>query len=517
MSVWLVYVLPGMEAEANIDDIEQQVRCILASCSPGAADWLRFDIEQLRPTPALTVTLHSSEARKFLPEIRKIKNVGVAHHTDPPPSFEGGKAGEAAAKLTTGSKPGRLHRSSPSIHPEQSSSPSRSCHKQGTSHQQLLSNSVSQGSCEPHYLTSPPGALKQTASSETESSQPCRLFALPQELQDLIFDLAYPAEPDGTFYINREDWCMAQRWLLSPGNGYEAKPFPAPKVASLMVSKRFFVAAAKAWVRHQTCGPEKQFSTFGPPLPLQKFTQGIVPAFVEQLLLGYTFRWSHVCTEYRIAELPNLKSLKLILICGAVGALEVLWSRELDDADFATVARDGLWPLLDELGVLGRLQEILVECRPPPSPSKIGCSCSRSNHSHRDEGLETAYAEAVAMWTSNVKAFELYLNSCIAGDRAVTAERRPERTGYEGSALEPLYLRSQVCWGTHSQQVEEKLRRSRLLEGYRRRQRLERKIRRRCFGIIVLIGLLATVLLVGGLHVAIATGKLLLGRGANVW
>jgi hypothetical protein len=77
---------------------------------------------------------------------------------------------------------------------------------------------------------------------------PFRLFDLAQELQDKIFEFAY-MEPDFTI-VYKSTWERRQKHLRNTG-----KPkvgFPTHKVNEWMVSKKYFRAAAKAWVEAQT-------------------------------------------------------------------------------------------------------------------------------------------------------------------------------------------------------------------------------------------------------------------------
>jgi hypothetical protein len=77
-----------------------------------------------------------------------------------------------------------------------------------------------------------------------------RLFDLPQELQDAIFEFAYTERRYKNVY--KRDWDIHQTHLRKTTD----KPrvdFPPHKVNEWMVSKRYFRAAARAWIGAQTC------------------------------------------------------------------------------------------------------------------------------------------------------------------------------------------------------------------------------------------------------------------------
>ena len=78
-----------------------------------------------------------------------------------------------------------------------------------------------------------------------------RLFTIPQELQDIIFDLAYPR--DYAMFRTPKLWLQEQKQSKRHNASYLVVPFPSVvKVDSFLVTKRFLVAAAKAWIKNQT-------------------------------------------------------------------------------------------------------------------------------------------------------------------------------------------------------------------------------------------------------------------------
>lgn len=185
--------------------------------------------------------------------------------------------------------------------------------------------------------------------------QVCRLFALPQELIDEIFDLAYPKEV-GTAYVTPGQWDARQKILRreqTAASPYITKPFPAPKVCHFLVSKRFFTAAASAWVQNQTWD-----CTSGARAVLRIFTVldvgDVIGAYITEL----------TCTLHEVEwvlRFPNLKRLKIV-----VGAFDfrdieqerLAWQEKLNDSDFSKVMNEIQWALTCRPERLGDLQEV---------------------------------------------------------------------------------------------------------------------------------------------------------------
>jgi len=91
--------------------------------------------------------------------------------------------------------------------------------------------------------------VEESSSTDPQRADAFRLFDLPQELQDLIFELAY-TEPSFKL-VSKPMWDLLQTETRR-STGKPKVDFPTHKVNEWMVSKKYFRAAAKAWVGTQT-------------------------------------------------------------------------------------------------------------------------------------------------------------------------------------------------------------------------------------------------------------------------
>lgn len=87
--------------------------------------------------------------------------------------------------------------------------------------------------------------------TSTQATKRCYLFGLPQELQDIIFAFAYPMVP-GLRLRFKNDWKTEQekRSKLRGGSSVSGT-FKSLKVEEWLVSKRYFLSAANAWIGNQ--------------------------------------------------------------------------------------------------------------------------------------------------------------------------------------------------------------------------------------------------------------------------
>lgn len=173
------------------------------------------------------------------------------------------------------------------------------------------------------------------------STQACRLFSLPQELQDAIFDLAF-ANENGAKYMDPEEWRLRERSRRIKNHGHRVEPFPKPKVTQLLVSKRFFIFAARALVQSQSFGPHSWASEECYGTPENILSTGIIPAFVREL------ECSLEDTRRLPDDLPNLK--KLVLNIGELTFLlmasKTVYFDEFEKEDFAELLRKEDWEKL---------------------------------------------------------------------------------------------------------------------------------------------------------------------------
>jgi hypothetical protein len=78
-----------------------------------------------------------------------------------------------------------------------------------------------------------------TMPQDTSHERKIGLLDLPQELLDIIFDLAYPPGP-AIKLIDPDDWRYRQKQRRRRERGYQTEPFPPFKAEEFMVSKKFF-------------------------------------------------------------------------------------------------------------------------------------------------------------------------------------------------------------------------------------------------------------------------------------
>ncbi|KAK5699220.1 hypothetical protein LTR17_023427 [Elasticomyces elasticus] len=164
------------------------------------------------------------------------------------------------------------------------------------------------------------------------------LFSLPQEMLDMIFKLAYTAVDD-LRVISREGW---ERKLDTPKTSYHDRKFPVVKVQEFLVSKEYFVNAAKAFIENRTVCP----SGFAEVYDICDFAkQGIGRAWGRELR----------CSVYAVppAGMRSLKSLTVTLsevffvACDQPGP--AIWECEYGEADFRKLR--SLHRLLDLRGL----------------------------------------------------------------------------------------------------------------------------------------------------------------------
>jgi len=132
---------------------------------------------------------------------------------------------------------------------------------------------------------------------EDIQQRPFRLFKLPQELQDLIFDLAYPQE-DMLSITFKDDWESGERMAKKQDRqNYQVRPLPTYELNDWMISERYFILAAKSWIGSQHHGSNASNG--------RVHTSCIASPFLVRqkgLFLDFAREMSHVRT-YLLADL----------------------------------------------------------------------------------------------------------------------------------------------------------------------------------------------------------------------
>ncbi|KAK4505135.1 hypothetical protein PRZ48_003098 [Zasmidium cellare] len=183
------------------------------------------------------------------------------------------------------------------------------------------------------------GAETQTKAKK----EPTHLFSLPQELLDVIFDLAYPAVDRMsvvTPYVREGDY---KRQVREGKRNSPMQPW-TPKVNDFLVSKLFFKEASKAWVRNQ------HFSDmdFGVGVSISTeatvmrdfFRTGILGQHMTKASLSFHHTWRWIQWSGPL-ELPSLLDLTLKVGVEAFEPIEprLAWKMSLEEKDFETIAQ----------------------------------------------------------------------------------------------------------------------------------------------------------------------------------
>lgn len=172
-------------------------------------------------------------------------------------------------------------------------------------------------------------------------------FNVPQELEDIIFDMAYPADSRAR-YISKKNWDQHEDEVLRlsihnspPGaQHYTKKPFPTPKVTEFMVSRGFFAAASKAWVRNQHFQGGGFFGgSILKSIPSPLFDPGLHRSIIFENCTDLEMDLdSPDCQLYR---LPAIKLLSINLHSAAFESLEpkCAYNRALTEKELGTAIR----------------------------------------------------------------------------------------------------------------------------------------------------------------------------------
>ncbi|KAK6422732.1 hypothetical protein LTR81_004589 [Elasticomyces elasticus] len=247
--------------------------------------------------------------------------------------------------------------------------------------------------------------------------RPGLFFTLPPEIRDMIFELAYPATRPKIIF--KREWQREQdREYKRDRANYVTETFPTPKVSEFMVSKEFFVGAARAYMGAQDWQTDD----------VRGFVWGHHGIF-------YKFaRYASVNLIGCVTELSDCRRLKSLTVDISVYAFEDMrpglhvWEDVCSDSDF-----EGLETTSD-----------LLELRRATSLTSLKITAEHGSHYFAN----TAAKEQ--MWQDNVRRYQDYLWKNIE-------EKREDCTKRTNRPEEPLYWWSRVCFDTHDLRPDPKL------------------------------------------------------------
>ncbi len=171
-------------------------------------------------------------------------------------------------------------------------------------------------------------SVKLDMASELPSRLPLALLTLPQELQDMIFDLAFPGNDNIILPTNSEFEEQERDRHRHDPKGYTIRTFTScATVNAFMVSKAYFIAAARAFVQNSTF--DASTSTW---------QHGILKQFLKSLNL-HSYQLGNA-----YPQLPHsLRAVSLDVHPDAFQCLEpgkYAWHDELDDRDIEEVLQE---------------------------------------------------------------------------------------------------------------------------------------------------------------------------------
>ena len=301
-------------------------------------------------------------------------------------------------------------------------------------------------------------------SADTKQSCPKHnLLNIPHEIQSMIFDLAY-SRPPGLRLRCRYNWGLDEviRMKSSPFR-YTMRPFPNVKVSEFLVSKQFFVGAAKAYVESRAFEDGISFALKG---SVTGPVCGIVPAFAKEIVQNA----GDVITG-RYKDLPNLK----------------IWNLGLDEFFFMELLPKCAW------------KDVLTECDFEKLPAYEDL-CKASGLIAFTVFSQKCYFVGAErqIWYQNLKALESAVQSHVIRPKTMSTPRLSKSSSVQRT---PLYSGSAVCFGTSTLQSSEACEldlEDELLEdevqGLRDLPVQERSLEKKCFP--------ATIKLQGGQHLS---------------
>lgn len=245
------------------------------------------------------------------------------------------------------------------------------------------------------------------STSASEEGRKVGLLYLPQELEDIIFNLAYPCQPDA-IWLDHNDWVKKERSKQRADRTcYTTRAFPRTKVHEFLVSKQYFVAAARAWVGNQKIDTERSPAFDFVPTGM---AGGIVSAYVVDMRCSlYNFIGTRM-----VYLLPRLVALEIVVDYWKFESVKprTAWDDELTVQDFNEVEA------VMKLTYLSGLR-------------KFKLIPDRCYHADTEAQKER--------WARNVQAFEDLLRPYVVGKRlpeaSAIAEKNNEGRLYTESVI----------------------------------------------------------------------------------
>jgi hypothetical protein len=269
--------------------------------------------------------------------------------------------------------------------------------------------------CDPSLAQDDPtvsGAADSIADLQCDKESSPTLLTLPQEIEDVIFDYAYPTV-NGLQFVTRKQWDTREieRNRRNRKN-FTPRPFPDPQVSKFCISKKFFVAASRAYIGNQTFEGVNGFW-------LWKFF-GVVRQFLRTLAGDQ--HWARDA-----GDLPNVKTMILHISHEAFTCLEpakLAWEDDLDDDD---------------------LRKVITECR-------LEACCRAPVLDLRPESCPYARTDfQQAKFVSNVERLAQAMRKVTSGSSSsTTAGRSSTNSLYGQPPSVPLYDGSKVYWNATS-------------------------------------------------------------------
>ena len=286
-----------------------------------------------------------------------------------------------------------------------------------------------------------PASMQAVLDADDAPKAKQHLMTLPQEIQDVIFDFAYPVKEDFQF-VTRPEWDMREMWIKKAGTDWKTSRFPEPKAFEFIVSKAFFVTAARAYTGNQIFSELDGLYRTRSVIPLlSRESQGFAHDFITNLTIDNRSIIS-ICWP------ANLKSLTVGFIMRLYSFSVVVWENDLDDDEcFALMIEHKL----DELSGLREFNAI-------PSFGEYARKSSKTK-----------------ACVANVARFGAFVSQYVTRPKKASdaSQRKLERT-----ESTPLYRRSKVKSSTSSERSP-KLMRSDIYttSGSKKRKRSSEEIR----------------------------------------